>query len=134
VIVLDQFGAKLGDHTDDVYAVSPYLTAYRDMVPELFRLLGDTAKADAEIYAKKVAAALPLYYVSFAPADMGNEHNLTHPIDGFQMFMEQSILERVPSDTLVKRVDVPWTSVGDLFYMQKLAETIRAYQGWSWSR
>ena len=133
VVVLDQFGASLADNVDETFAIPAYLTAYRDMVPELFRLLGDLDKTETQIYATKVMQAFPNWYVSFAEASFGLEHNLNHPIDAYQIFMEQALLEHVPAATLEKRVDIPWTSVGDLFYMQKLEETIRAYQGWTWS-
>ncbi len=34
--------------------------------------------------------------------------------------------------TLARYVDTPWVKLGDLYYLSKLAETIKAYRGASW--
>jgi hypothetical protein len=102
------------------------------MVPELARLLADKVKADAEIYVDKVEAFSPQWYAAFAEGVLGQEHNLSHPIDSFQIFMAKALIQQEPPENLARYVDIPWLEAGDLFYAQKLAETIKAYRGWSW--
>ena len=111
---------------------SPYLTAYRDMVPELFRFLTDFAQEDVEIYLNKVEALFPHWYVAFAEGMFGSEHNLQHPIDSFQMFIAKTLIQEAEPQQLAIYVDIPWLREGDLFYVHKLAETIKAYRGTVW--
>ena len=63
---------------------------------------------------------------------MGNEHNLNHPVDSYQIFMAEALIRRAPAEDLARYADIPWLETGDLFYMQKLAETIKAYRGVTW--
>ena len=140
-VKLDQFGSYLQDHTGymytsrgwDGFVVNPSLSAYRDAVPELFRFLRDYSRLDAQIYLDKVTAYLPTWYVAFSEAALGTEHNLNHPSDSFQLFMAKALLQGDSARSLESYLDVPWLDTGDLFYMQKLAETIRAYDGTVWS-
>jgi len=37
-------------------------------------------------------------------------------------------------EQLERCLDVPWLKVGDLYYLHKLAETIKAFQGVQWRR
>jgi uncharacterized repeat protein (TIGR01451 family) len=145
VVYLTQFGVILGDSTAfwttgipftgndwDTGFCSAHLVAYEDMVPELGRVLKDYAIADALIYARKVEASLPTWYRAFSEATLGAEHNLSHPVDSFQVFMAEALIGNAGADNLATYLDIPWLETGDLFYMQKLAETIKAYRGVAW--
>ena len=46
-----------------------------------------------------------------------------------QLFMAHAWIAGTEADTLVRLIDVPYAKVGDLFYLHKLAETIKAYRG-----
>lgn len=141
---LDQFGSYLYDTTGHMdpslkwadwnFQVSAHLSAYRDMVPEVFRFLGDYAREDAQVYVDKVTAYLPLWYAGFTEAAFGAEHNLNHPTDSFQLFLAKALLQGGSPQQLENYLDVPWLDTGDLFYLQKLAETINAYRGTMWDR
>lgn len=142
VTILDQHEVYLYDHSgymrqeydsyEFVRLTSAHLTGYRDLVPETARLLSDHAKADVEIYADKFEAHLPHWYAAFAEATLGMEHNLTHPADSFQVFMAKAWIQHTSAPVLGRYLDIPWLEAGDLFYMQKLAETIKAYRGTDW--
>jgi hypothetical protein len=139
----DQYEVYLYDHSGNerwgydpnefTHLTSSSLIGYRDMVPELGRLLTDYVKTDAEIYADKVAANIPHWYAAFAEATLGMEHNLNHPVDSFQIFMAKAWIKGESADALAKYTDIPWLEAGDLFYVQKLAEAVKAYRGNSWS-
>ncbi len=139
---MSQFGVDLADHSGyGPYAAngglattfSPSLIAYRDMTPELARLLTDHAQADAAIYLTKVEANIPDWYMAFSEGVLGAEHNLNHPIDSFQLFLAKAWLEPEPPERLARYASIPWLETGDLFYLQKLAETMKAYRGVTWS-
>lgn len=138
VTFLNQFGVYLYDHSGteggDASACCfphPYLTAYRDLTPELAQLLGKLGPV-AQVYANKVKALFPLWYASFAEGTLGHEHNLSHPVDAFQIFLAEAYLKQASGDELVSYIDIPYVQTGDLFYVQKLAETVLAYRGVTW--
>lgn len=145
VAILDQFGTLLYEHStfglmDESNSWGgaglgyAYLTAYRYMTPESAWLLTDHAKQDVEVCLNKTKALFPHWYAAFAEGMLGDEHNLNHPMDSFQTFMADAWIENAPPQSLVRSTDVPWlTGGGDLFYVQKLAETIKAYRGITWS-
>ena len=143
VTMLDQFGYYLYDHSGfmepgtgyrdwNLGKTSAYLTAFMDMVPELARFLTDFAGEDVEIYITKVEALFPHWYAAFAEGDLGMEHNLSHPVDSFQIYMARALIQKETPEKLVAFVDIPWLQEGDLFYVHKLAETIKAYRGTIW--
>jgi hypothetical protein len=134
-VVLDQFEVSLRDHSgfrEWVQTTSAHLVAFRDMTPELGRLLGDFAWADTQVYVDKVEALVPHWYGAFGEGILGGEHNLSHPVDSFQVFMAKSLIEGTTGQELADYVDIPWLSRGDLFYLHKLAEAIKVYRGVVW--
>jgi len=138
VTFLNQYGVYLYDHSGteggDASACCfphPYLTAYRDLTPELAQVLGKLGPT-AQVYAAKVKALFPLWYASFAEGTLGHEHNLSHPVDAFQIFLAEAYLGKASGDTLTNYIDIPYLQTGDLFYVQKLAETVLAYRGVTW--
>ena len=54
------------------------------------------------------------------------------PTCSHQLFMAHAWIAGTPPERLERYVDVPWTPLGDLYYMHKLAETIKAYRGVRW--
>jgi len=144
VATLDQFEAYLHDHSGfmepgtgyrdwDLGLCSAHLTAFRDVTPELARFLADYARQDVEIYINKVEGLFPHWYSAFAEAALGQEHNLSHPIDSFQTFMAKASIQGQTPQQLTTYLDIPWLQEGDLFYLHKLAETIKAYRGLAWT-
>lgn len=138
VTFLTQYGVYLYDHSGteggDASACCfphPYLTAYRDLTPELARVLQRVGPA-VRTYANKAKALFPHWYASFAEGTLGHEHNLSHPVDAFQLFMAESWLGQVNPDDLARYIDIPYLETGDLFYVQKLAESVMAYRGVNW--
>jgi hypothetical protein len=136
VATLDEFGVFLREHTGyggwNEGDCSAHVNAYENLVPEVARLLRDTVPADARVYAAKYAEALPAWFATYHEAVLGQEHNLAHPADSYQIFMAKALLEETSPALLVSYVDIPWLQVGDLFYVHKLAETLKQYRGLTW--
>ena len=144
---LSQFGLYLFDHSGftlpgqgyvanewDKGPGSAHLTAFQDMVPEMARLLDDFARQDVDVYINKVTACFPSWYVTYAEAALGLEHNSSHPDDAFQIFMAKGWIQHDTAANLAHYLDIPMLmGGGDFFYAQKLAEAIKTYRGVSWS-
>ena len=60
------------------------------------------------------------------------EQGFEFPECSQQIFMAKAWIEGAPVDRLADLVDVPWVRIGDLYYIQKLAETLRAARGVEW--
>jgi hypothetical protein len=121
------------DDPNNNFAINNYLIL-RDLTPEVGRFLADFAKQDLDIYIRKVQDLWPHWYAAFGEATLGTEHNLNYPVDSFQIFMAKSWIDGESGQSLQRFLDIPWLSEGgDLFYIHKLAETVKAYRGWSWS-
>ncbi len=147
VIYLNQFGVDLNDYNylQEVYnhlrddfnsprgQDSPSLAAFRDMVPELGKFLKDWSWEDADVVVRKVQDLWPHWYAAFAEGTLGWEHNLAHPVDSFQIFMAKAWIEDATPEELGRYADISWLDDGDFFYMQKLAEAVKAYRGVAWS-
>jgi hypothetical protein len=134
----NQFGFHLEDYSGTargthIERVNAYLTAFRDLTPELGRFLAKYAGEESQMFIQKVTALIPHWYAAFGEGVLGMEHNVNHPIDSFQIFMAKTIIDITPAPELARLADIPWLERGDLFYMQKLVEVIRAYSGTMWS-
>jgi len=141
--VLDQFGVHLRDHSGYMepgtgwteWALGPgsaHLIAFSDLVPELARMLADFATPDVEAYIDTTERLFPHWPAAFAEGTLGAEHGLSHPIDAFQIFLAKALIQESSPERLLTFVDIPWLEAGDLFYIHKLAETIKSYLGVIW--
>jgi hypothetical protein len=134
VVELGQDGPRLDDFAGtggDLWQqrVTAQLVAFRYLTPELAAFLRDHLKAETAELVRRIELNLPHWYASFSEAILGWEHSMNHPSDAFQVFLARAwVLEEGPQ-RLVRWLDVPWLARGDLFYMNKLAETIRAHRG-----
>jgi len=112
---------------------SPYLAAFKDLVPEVGNILKEYSFEDVDIAIRKITALTPHWYAAFAEGTLGWEHNLQHPIDSFQVFNAEAWIEDASAQDLGHFADISWLSEGDFFYMQKLSEAIKAFRGYTWS-
>ena len=143
VVLMNQFGILLADSSGfmepgtgfrdwEIGTNSPFLVAFRDLSPELGRFLAHFAQAEARKYIVKIEAITPHWYTAFAEGTLGAEHNLSHPVDSFQIFLAKAWIMRENPRNLLKYIDIPWLEAGDLFYLQKLSETVKIYCGIAW--
>lgn len=137
VSVLNQFEVVTGTYHpmgNWRFSMRPYQIPFRFMVPELARFLADHLKPEAARYVRVVAEYQPDWYLTWAEATLGTEHNANHPCDAYQNFLARAWILDEPPERLRKYLDVPHLARGDYFYMHKLAEIARAYRGVRWVR
>jgi len=137
VVMMNQFGVWLQDQSGfdgwESGMTSPHLVAFEDMTPGLGKLLSEKALDDASVAIEKAITLFPNWYVAFAEGSLGMEHSLSHPIDAYQLFMAKAQIESDTAEHLERYIDIPYLQEADLFYMNKLAETIKQYQGFEWT-
>jgi hypothetical protein len=130
---MNQFEVNIWDHTQDwlgaVYV--PFL----DLTPEMGRFLARYVGRESAGFLKAVDRAWPHWYLANAGAEIGNDHaGLEQPDNAYSLFVAHAWIGKMPAAELQKRLDVSWLRRGDLFYLHKLAETIKAHRGTAGSR
>ncbi len=137
VLELNQYGVVLGEGATSTtldYIASTFHVTFRDMVPEVGRMLADWGLGeDVRRYLDRLAMVQPNWYAAYADAFTGREIRLMYPAESYQMFMAHAWIARTGPDVLQRYIDFPWTARGDLYYIHKLAETIKAYRGVTWA-
>lgn len=104
----------------------PHLT-FRDMVPELGQMFADWGmKENVKKYLQRINLRHPNWFAAKADAMDGNEHAFMYPQDSHQLFMAHTWITDTEPKDLQQMIDVSWMKFGDLYYLHKLAETIKA--------
>jgi len=132
VVRLDEFGV-LFDEVLVEYA-GKGLLAYRGLTPELARFLADRQQAEARTLVDRVAEHMPDWYLAYPTANLGAEFNYLAPENGYQCFLARAWILQEPPGDLARLLDVAWMERGDLYFIHKLTETIRAHRGVKWVR
>jgi len=127
LVQLGHWAGEMGDQWTQWCTAEP--VAFRYLTPELACFLGDHLKPECAAYADRIAWNQPTWYASFAEAILGYEHNMNHPSDAYEHFMARAWILGERPERLEKWIDVPWVDRGDLFHLNKLAETLKAYRG-----
>ena len=117
------------------YGFKPYNhVTFMDMVPEVARLMVDLGlKNDVGRFLQRFEEVQANWYTSLSDlAFIGGEDPFMMPTCSHQLFMAHAWIAGTPPGRLARYIDVPWAPLGDLYYMHKLAETIKAYRGVKW--
>jgi hypothetical protein len=125
---MNQFEVNIWNHTQD-WSSSVYVP-YLNLTPETGRFLGHYAGRESAGFLDAVDRAWPQWYLANAGSEIGNDHSgLVQPDNAYSLFIAHAWIGKMPAAELEKRLDVSWLGRGDLFYLHKLAETIKAYRG-----
>lgn len=106
--------------------ICPHLLPFRDMTPELAEFLGDHLKPEVRAFCDRIVENQPHWYLTYAEAILSAEISFNLPCDAYGHFLARAWILKETPQTLEKYVDVPWAPTGDLYYLHKLAETIKA--------
>jgi hypothetical protein len=117
------------------YAYAPYrLRSLAFTVPETGRYLRDHVRDGIQRYLDDLSKIHGTWYTALA--DNHHYRNVEYcfmtPNCSHQLFMAHAWVAGTPAGELERYIDEPWTPLGDLYYMHKLAETIKAYRGVRW--
>ena len=122
---MDQFGVHYCETRQRCW---PGIVAFLEPVPELGLLVRDHLRPEAQALMRRVNESMPAWWTVYCPCVQTWETSFQPPEDAHQLFMLQAwVLDEKP-EHLTWRRDVPWLARGDLFYVHKLAEAIRAYR------
>ena len=76
----------------------------------------------------------PDWWVAFAENVYGADgRKFIAPEQSHQLLLAKAWVLGASGEELRRCLDIPWVKVGDLYYIDKLAETIKAYRGATWA-
>lgn len=134
-VILREMDGRHCHHRNAMYT-GPYL----DVVPELARFVRDSLKPQAKTYIDEIAMWYPDWFMKFGVTTACMRHGhlaevyTNWPIDAQQVFNVRAIVLNQSGDELAKYVDCPWVRIGDWYFVERLAETLRAYRGTEWEQ
>lgn len=105
---------------------------YAGMVPETARFFADHLKPEAEAFARNSSVFYPDAMMTWGLPRRVAEWWHNYPQDSRQVFLVNAWILGQDPEWLARRADVPWVEVGDLYYIEKLAETLKAQGGIQW--
>lgn len=124
---LDEFGMMLTVKSGCYYNGAVGLILMRDAAPELGAFARDFLREETRRYFARFEMNIPHWYFAWVESTVSNESTNSRVNDGYQAFMAHAWALGDSAQWLETHLDVPWHPRGDLLYMQKLVETIRAY-------
>ena len=122
---MNQFEVNCWDHSQD-WMMTSYI-AFLDLTPEVAAFLRDHGRNEACGFLEAVDRAWPCWWLAHAFSRLGGDlgSGIIQPGNSYSLFMANAWIRGLPPDELTSRLDVPWTQRGDLFFLHKLAETIK---------
>jgi hypothetical protein len=106
--------------------LTPHLLPFRDLTPELGRFLADYLKPECQAYSMRILENQPHGQIAYAEAILSAEVGFNPPCDAYGHFLARAwILGEKPAE-LTGLIDVAWLPRGDLYYLHKLGEVLRA--------
>ena len=108
--------------------------AFWDLTPEVGRMLRDLGlDDDARRYLANFEQMHANWFLAYTDnTPHGSELAQMVAPDSWAMFMAHAWIAGTPPEKLARWIDEPWAAAGDLYYMHKLAETIKASRSVSW--
>jgi len=109
-------------------SLAPYYLPFRDMTPELGLFMKDYLRPESEAFCERVVENQPHWYIAYSEGILSAENGFMTPCNAHSLFTARAWILGEKPDELRRYVDVPWLKAGDLFYIHKLTETIKAYR------
>jgi hypothetical protein len=100
---------------------------YRELTPEVARLLADYAAADFTRYDNFLNTVGPFVYLQQGYNESLGEVMYSPPTDLQGEFLARAMVDRDFGDQLRQYLDVPWLQSEDYFYWERQARTADAY-------
>ena len=109
------------------YSYHGRLLPLGDITPELGMFLGEHAADYSRPYFQAFEYNIPNWFLACLESTVNFESNFAHPMDAYQAFMGHAFVFGGEPQWLEKHADLPWWPRGDLYYLGKIIETLRAY-------
>ncbi len=129
---MDQFGVQFDDGLNWYFGTG--LTKLRGIVPEEGRFFGDYLRPEIRGFVRRVEENSPNWYLAMPTTFLGAEFYYQQPEESYSQFLARAWALGEPAEKLESFLDVSWMKRGDLFYIHKLAATVKRYRGIEWRR
>lgn len=131
VVRLDEFQLipEVCDTTLHIRTIIPF----QNMVPELGRFFRHHARRDCVRFIRAMDK-MPTWYKACVEDMFVREQSFELPECSYQMFPAKLWIEGVPAQRMLHYLDIPWTRLGDYYYLHKLSELLKAGRGAKWTK
>jgi len=107
---------------------------FLELSPEVGRAVSEQAPAAAKAFVAYVDLVMPGWYLTAEERQVHFGENFAdYPDFALGVFQAKALIFNEPADVLAGYVDLPWCA-GDLYYIEKLALTLRASAKVEWKR
>lgn len=125
---VDEFGVESG-----MTAPSAYPGFFRIACPELGRFCSDFLRPEFSRLLERIEENLPDWHIAFNTDGFNfSDAQPLQPFDSHQVFLAMAWVAEAPPERLRVLRDVPWVARGDLYYLDKLRETLYSYARATW--
>ena len=128
---LSPYGLQLSNSPWDRFhpqSVVPFLGA----IPELGRFAKRHLKREMRAFSRRYERTTPGWFIAKCRTNINAEFEYLAPEEPYQLFLIRAWVLGESGRELESYLDTPWMARGDLYYIHKLAETVKAYRGWTW--
>jgi len=108
-----------------------WVPRWRNLTPEIGRLLLLGAKDDVEEQGRYIDVGRPVGHLAWGPKQFEGEVATNQPHQAMSLFQAKAYILRRPADELRYYADVLWCKA-DLYYIEKLVCVIQAHGKLSW--
>jgi len=122
------YGLQFSDSPMDRFhgqSTVPFLGA----VPELGRFARQHLRAELKSFSDRYERTMPAWHIAKCTTNVNAEFCYLAPEESYQVFLIRAWVLGEPPEKLESYLDTPWMARGDLYYIHKLSETIKAYRG-----
>lgn len=121
-----------GDDANSSTAKTIQSYVFLNLFPETARFIRENTLSAATSHLNFLVDNIPTWNLTYGQGFVGGEVNYTTPLTSHPMFQAHAQILRNSAQTLRGKLDVPLAKVGDLYYIQNLVSTIKAYGQSCW--
>jgi len=126
----DEFGPAISQMLGTHWM--PVLPGFLHLTPEAGRFLGDHVASHSERVIRAVESNAPHWYIVRRQSYLGGETATDSPRNSFSVFMAKCYVQGTPGEEMMRYQDIPFTKVGDLYHIRRLAGNLRCFGGLKW--
>lgn len=138
VLIWDEAGPAIAQIYADLGGFGPqhtrWIPVFSEVTPELARFLGDHVQAETRRFVDVYDLNCPYWHITRRMCDVGTECSIDDPRGPYGVFLVMCYGLGADGADMLRRQDIPYTRIGDLFHIEKLAAGIRALGGVRWER
>jgi hypothetical protein len=130
VVRWDEFGPIIAQMFGDNW--NPVLPTFQDLTPECGRFLAEHLPEEHRRFADVVEENCPAWFITRRIANVGKEKFMDYPQNSYGIFLGKCYVLGADGTEMLRCQDIPFTKVGDVYHLRRLAANLRCFGGLKW--